>query len=71
MDPDRLNYVILRIHVDKNNHSQPCHLSQNSVSARYGSKKIKLLSDKSFRRKPKRASRVFLGLSMGSAKTRL
>ena len=40
MDPDTINCVILRIHEDKNNNSQPCHLTQTSVSASYGSEKI-------------------------------
>ena len=42
MDPDTINCVILRIHVDKNNnYIIPSHAIQRriSVSARYGSKK--------------------------------
>ena len=42
MDPDAINYEILRIHVGKNNYDKiPSHAIQRrtSVSARYGSKK--------------------------------
>ena len=45
MDPDPINCVILRIHVDKNNDIIPSYAikQRTSVSTRYGSKKISLV----------------------------
>ena len=39
MDPGMINYVILRIHVDKNNNSQPCHLEANQCKCKVWEKK--------------------------------
>ena len=44
MDPDTLNCITLRIHVDKNNNIIPSHAiqRQTNVSARYGGVKKQL-----------------------------